>query len=147
MFQFDDTQFDAVLIEDDAALAGVLADGPFRRHPYYADMPRVVRMLLADAAVRESKAKGMDTLRSIALFVEAMVEMTPRFHQFPPFDGVFRRGDLTGEQKIDLITADRSVDDWDAVLRHLERNDDWHTDYWDENVDWSVLEGVGTSAN
>lgn len=132
-------QTDAIIASNPEALASELADSVFAGHGYYAPMPHRVRTLLARAAIREAGLYGIDTLSAIVEFVQAMVDMSPRFPAFQPFRDILTRSDLSAEEKTARILADETAPAWEAVTEHLEDNEDWHLNYWDEAIDWSSL--------
>ena len=140
MLKFDQTQFDAAIINDPDRLASIAADELFAKNALYADMPYEVRLLLAEAALDEARRWGMNTVPSLLRFVELMVEMTPRFFEFSPFDTLLSRTDLSPDEKTQILMSDESLPHWRRVLKDVDDRNDWHVDYWDEKVDWSRVQ-------
>jgi hypothetical protein len=138
-FQISKNQIDALLAKNTAKLARGLADSAFAVHGYYAPMPPAVRTLLAEAGVKEARAHGMTSTTGIIYFVHTMVDMTPRFPEFEPFKTILAQTDLLDTERMERIMSDAMLPHWDAVMEHLQNNNDWHVGYWNEHVDWSRL--------
>ncbi|WP_440981674.1 hypothetical protein [Shinella sumterensis] len=147
MLKFDQTQFDAAIINNPDRLASIAADELFAKNALYADMPYEVRLLLAEAALDEARRWGMNTVPSLLRFVELMVEMTPRFFEFSPFDTLLSRTDLSPDEKTQILMGDESLPHWRRVLKDVDDRNDWHVDYWDEKVDWSRVQHLNPAVN
>lgn len=106
-------------------------------------MPAGVRTLLAEAGVKEARAHGMTSTTGIIYFVRTMVDMTPRFLEFEPFKSILAQTDLPDTERMERIMSNAMMPHWDAVMNHLQNNDDWHVGYWDEHVDWTQLAPSG----
>lgn len=140
MLTIREEQFDQMLVCDRKKLAEALADTSFARHGYYAPMPRDVRVLLASVAVAEARKHGMDTAQAIAGFVQAMVDMSPRFAEMAPFADLLVDSSVEPDRKIARLQSPEMAAAWDNVLADLQNNEDWHIDYWDEHIDWEKQE-------
>lgn len=132
-------QIDALALRSADALAEGLADKTFGVQGAYAPMPREVRILLARAALAEARSHGIDSLDDLATFVQGMVDVTPRFPEFDAFKAILDDQSLSSREKVDALYADSMIDEWDATVAHLQENEDWHIDFWDERIDWENM--------
>lgn len=138
MIRLSQKLLDAGVQADTRLLAEALAESSFGRHGYYGVMPRDLRLLLAEAGLRTARQHGVTATEPAALFVQAMVDMSPRFWAFEPFRAILADPRRDEHRKMEEITADAMAPYWDQVVAHLQAHEDWHLDHWDACIDWTV---------
>lgn len=136
MFKLTNQMLDLALQNEPAELYAAFADTTFARHGYYGVMPRQARLLLAEAAVATARRFGIVSVEPVALFVQAMVDMSPRFWVFEPFKTILADSTLPEDRKMNQIMADDMAAAWGTVTDHLVAMEDWHLEHWDIMVDW-----------
>lgn len=119
MFKLTNQMLDLALQNEPAELYAAFADTTFARHGYYGVMPRQARLLLAEAAVATARRFGIVSVEPVALFVQAMVDMSPRFWVFEPFKTILADSTLPEDRKMNQIMADDMAAAWGTVTDHL----------------------------
>ncbi|MEJ6402405.1 hypothetical protein [Yoonia sp. 2307UL14-13] len=140
MFKLTNNMLDKGLAKEPTVLNEALADTTFAGHGYYGVMPRELRLLLAEAATTTAQQNTIFSPEPITQFVQAMVDMSPRFWCFEPFKDILANPRKTDAHKMTLIMSDEMVEAWEPMIAHLQANEDWHLEYWDLMIDWTTAE-------
>jgi hypothetical protein len=136
MIRISDRVLDVGVQQSPEALHAALADTTFANHGYYGVMPRDIRLLLSEAAVATARQHRLTQTEPLALFVQMMVDMSPRFWCFEPFKTFLADPRRDEAARMAAIADDDMAPHWDAVLAHLEASEDWHLEHWDVSIDW-----------
>ncbi|MEM1373653.1 MAG: hypothetical protein AAGF78_04630 [Pseudomonadota bacterium] len=140
MFRLKQEVFDIGIGLSPEVLASALADRTFGAHGYYGVMPRDLRLKLAEAGIRTAAGFAIHAPEPVTQFVQAMVEMSPRFWAFEPFKATLAETARSDAQRMGQIMSDGYAAHWGPVLDHLADHEDWHLEHWDRVIDWSTGE-------